>query len=78
MITLNTLFAFYHSWLFIYLIKIGGNVEENQGPKCYSVQYLTVPHWDLNGIAAHNLIKIALLKAYLTIHRMYIVSLSEI
>ena len=55
-------FFVYHPWLFICLIKISGNVEENPGPKRYSVQYLTIFHWKLNSIAAQNFIKVALLK----------------
>ena len=35
------------SWLFIRLIKISGNVEENPGPKRYSARYLTICHWNL-------------------------------
>ena len=41
------------------------------------MQYLTTSHWNLNSIAAHNFTKIALLKAYLSIHKMDIVCLSE-
>ena len=45
--------------------------------KSYSAQYSTICHWNLNSIAAHNFIKIALLKAYLSVHKMDIVGLSE-
>ena len=51
-----------HPWLFICLIKIRGNVEENPGPKRYSVQYLTIFHRNLQSTAAQNFIKVALLK----------------
>ena len=59
------------------LIKISGDVEENPGPKRYSAQYLTICHWNLNSIAAHNFIKVALLKAYLSVHEMDITYISE-
>ena len=52
---------------------MSSNVEENQGPK----RFLTICHWNLNGIAVHNFIKIALLKAYLNVHEMGIICLSE-
>ena len=55
-------FFVYHPWLFICLIKISGDVEENPGPKHYSVQYLTIFHRNLKSIAAQNFIKVALLK----------------
>ena len=44
----------------------------------YSAQYLTISHWNLNRTAAHNFIKVALLKVYLSVHDMDIVWLSEI
>ena len=70
-------FSVYHSWLFIGLIKISSDVEENPGPKRYSAQYLTICHWNPNSIAAHNFFKVALLKAYLSVHEMDIICLSE-
>ena len=72
-----TFFVYHNHWLFIHLIKISGDVEENPGPKHYSAQYLTICHWNLNSIAAHNFIKVSLLKAYLSIHEMDIICLSE-
>ena len=41
------------------------------------MQYLTIFHWNLNSIAAHNFINMALLKAYLSVHEMDIICLSE-
>ena len=41
------------------------------------MQYLTICHWNLNIIAAHNFIKVVLLKAYHSVHEMEIVCLSE-
>ena len=44
--------------------------------KFYFAQYLAICHWNLNSIAVHNFIKIALLKAYLSVHNMDILCLS--
>ena len=63
--------------LFIRLVKLNGDVEENPGPKRYSAQCLTICHWNLNSIAAHNFITVALLKAYLSVHEKDIICLSE-
>ena len=70
-------FFLYHIWLHIHLVNLSGDVEKNPGPKCYSAQYLTVCHWNLNSIAAHNFIKTAFLKAYFSVHKIDIVCLSE-
>ena len=56
---------------------ISGDAEKNPDPKSYSAQYLKICHWNVNYIAAHNFIKIALLKAYLSVHKMVIVCLCE-
>ena len=62
----------------IYLLKISGDVEEDTGPDHYSAQYLTICLWTLNSIAAHNFIKVAILKAYLRVHEMYIVYFTKL
>ena len=74
---LVTVFCFYHAWLYIRLINLSGDIEKNPGPKSYSAQYLTICHWNLNSIAAHNFIKVALLKAYFPVHNADIACLSE-
>ena len=70
-------FFIYQHCLFIRLIKIIGDVEENPGPRRYSAQYLIICHLNINSIAAHNFIKVALSKAYLSVHEMDIICLSE-
>ena len=74
---LVTAFGFYHTWLYIWLVNLSGNAEKNPGPKSYSTQYLTICHWNVNSIAAPNFIKVALLKAYLSVHNMDILCLFE-
>ena len=72
-----TSFVYHHPWLFIRLIKISGDVEENPGTKRYCVQCLTICNWNLNSVAAHNFIKAAFLKAYLSVHEKGIMYLSS-
>ena len=75
-------FSLYHIWLHIHLVNLSGylkktDVEKNTGPRSYCAQYLTICHWNLNSIAAHNFTKIAFLKACLSVHKMDIVCVSE-
>ena len=51
-----------------------GDLEKNLGPKYSS---LTFCHWNLNGLTAHDSIKISLLQAYVTQHNYDIICLSE-
>ena len=51
-----------------------GDIEKNPGPKYLS---LTFCHWNLNGLTAHDSIKISLLQAYVTQHNYDIICLSE-
>ena len=64
-------------WHVYYLIKLSGDTEENPGPKLNSSQKLSICHWNLNSIAAHNFIKVSLLIAYNSIHKYNIICLSE-
>ena len=51
-----------------------GDIEKNPGPKYSS---LTFCHWNLNGLTAHDSIKISLLQAYVTQHNYDIICLLE-
>ena len=51
-----------------------GGIETNPGPKNSS---LTFCHWNLNGLRAHDYIKIFLLQAYFLQHNYDIICLSE-
>ena len=51
-----------------------GDVEANPCPKYSS---LTFCHWNLNGLTAHNSIKISLLQVHITQHNYDIICLSE-
>ena len=72
MLLLVTVFCFYHTWIYIRLVNLSDDVEK------ISVQYLTICHLNLNSIASRNFIKIAILKAYSSVHNMDIECLSEI
>ena len=50
------------------------DIKANPGPKYSS---LTFCHWNLNGLTAHNSIKISLLQAYITQHNYDIICLLE-
>ena len=56
------------------LLYCCGDIELNPGPKQSS---LTFCHWNLNGIAAHDFIKISLLQGYITNRNFDIICSSE-
>ena len=51
-----------------------GDVETNPGPKYSSLKFCP---WNLNGITAHDSIKVSLLQAYITQHNYDIISDDE-
>ena len=63
-------------WLYILLIILSGDVELNPGPKRKAAQILSVCHWNLNSTYAHNFTKLFFLRAYVNLHKFYIVCLS--
>ena len=65
-------------WLYSLAIKCSGDTEENPGSKPNSCEYLSIFHWKLNSISAHTFIKLSLLHAYISIHKIDIIFLSEI
>ena len=64
-------------WLYIFLNTLIGDVEVNPGPKRKATQTLSICHWNLNSICAHNFAKLSLLRAYVSIHKFDIICLSE-
>ena len=64
-------------WLYILLITLSGDVELNPGPKRKATQTLSICHWNLNSICAHNFAKLSLLRAYVSVHKFDIICLSE-
>ena len=65
-------------WLYSLLILLSADVELNPGPKRASTSNISICHWNLNSISAHNYIKLFLLKAYIAIHKFDIICLSEL
>ena len=62
-------------WLYILLITLSGDVELNPGPKRKAAQTLSICHWNLNSICAHNFAKLSLLRAYVSVHKFDIICL---
>ena len=65
-------------WLQILLVLLSGYVEINPSPKCTPRANLSMCHWNLNSISAHNYAKLSLLRVYLAFHKFDIIWLSEI
>ena len=59
------------------MIILNGDVELNLAPKRKAAQALSVCHWNLNSICAHNFSKLSLLRAYVSVHKFDIICLSE-
>ena len=59
------------------LILLSADVELNPGPKRAFTRNISICHWNLNSISAHNYIKLFLLKAYIAIHKFDIICLLE-
>ena len=64
-------------WLYSLLILLSAGVELNPGPKRASASNISICHWNLNSISAHNYTKLFLLKAYIAIPNFDIICLSE-
>ena len=65
-------YLLFHS---IYLLILCGDIEPNPGPK--DAKYLSLCHWNLNSITAHNLAKVSALKAFNTTKNFDFICLSE-
>ena len=59
------------------MIKIIGDIELNPGPKQKQDQSLSICHWNLNSIPAHNFQKLELLQGYISSSKVDILCLSE-
>ena len=74
---INAVSYIHHMWHYSLAIKCSSDIEENPGPKPNSCEYLSICHWNLNSISAHNFIKLSLLRAYISINKIDIICLSE-
>ena len=66
----------YVHYVWLYFLSCG-DIEENPGPKCNSCDCLSICHWNLNSICAHNFIKLSLLRAYISINKIDVMCLFE-
>ena len=66
---------FQGEYLRILLLIRSGDVETNPGPKKQS--YLKTFHWNLNGLAAHDFVKVQLIEVYIATNNFYTLCLSE-
>ena len=64
-------------WLCSCLIILSGDAEVNPGPKNSGSECLSIFHWNLSSISAHDCSKLFLLKAYISVHKFDIICLSE-
>ena len=64
-------------WLCSCLIILRGDVKVNPGPKNSVSECLSICHWNLNSILAHDYSKLFLVKAYISVHIFDIICLSE-
>ena len=53
------------------LLLISGDIETNPGPKKSSATKFC--HWNLNGLAAHDFVKVPLIEAFITTHNFDII-----
>ena len=68
----------YITLLFIFAILLcHGDIEINPGPKKFKKNSLSVCHWNLNSLSAHNFSKLTQLKAYTSIYKHDFICLSE-
>ena len=68
---------FDYLWFTCNLHLLCSNVELNPGPNQNTAKKLSICHWNLISIAAHNFTKFVLLKAYNSIHKFDIICLLE-
>ena len=64
-------------WVYIFLITLSGDVELNPSLKRKTTQTISICHWNLNNICAHNFAKLSLLRAYVSMHKFNIICLPE-
>ena len=59
------------------LLKCHGDIELNPGPRKLKSSSLSVCHWNLNSLCAHNFSKLTQLKAYNSLYKYDFICLSE-
>ena len=70
------LFYLFYDTIFSKILLVNfGDIEINPGPRKSSP--IKFCHWDLNGLAAHDFIKVPLIEAFISTHNLDILCLSE-
>ena len=69
-------FGFY-ILVFLNLIRLCGDIEENAGPKTKPNNNLSVCQWNVNSILSQDFQKIAVLGSFVAIHKFDIIWISE-
>ena len=64
-------------WYFLFLIRLSGDIKMSPSSKSSKTQSLSICHWNVNSLPAHNFIKSSLLSAFLGIEPFDIVCISE-
>ena len=71
---------FFQIFTFIPFIRlaliVSGDIETNPGPENCN-KNISFCHWNINGIAANNFVKISLLEAYNTLHDFDLICITE-
>ena len=74
-------FLFFQICIFVPFVRLAllksGDIEINPGPEISCNQNLSLCHWNLNGIAANDFVKISLLAAFNAVHTFNIICVSE-
>ena len=69
MLIITVAFTFDYLCFKCNLIFLCGDTELNPGPKQSTAKKFTICHWNLNSIAAHNFVKLVLIKACNSVHK---------
>ena len=70
------IFLFTLLYLFV-VLQCHGDIELNPGPKNLKNKLLSVCHWNLNSLTAHDYSKLTQLKAYISLYKYDFICLSE-
>ena len=70
---MSVLSDIHYVWLYSLAFKPSGDIKENPGAKANFCDCLSICHWNLNS----NIIKLSLLRAYISIKKIDLICLSE-
>ena len=73
---MSVLSYIHYLWLYSLALKLSGDRKENPDPKANCCDCLSICHWNLNSICAHNFIKLSLFCAYISTDKIDIICLS--